>query len=207
MSELVVATHEAAHAAVAFELGLRVELVSIRPGMHFAGIMFHGSPPGRRGDSLRWAAPLPLQPAGLRRRIECKAMVALAGDIATWLYAGEVVDRTVSEDEAQARALVASITGGGSRTPREEGVLAREEQREEPPEGDEATARRLMDALTWDGTGLYWLHALRVETEALLRRERVRREALALRDELVARKAVGARAARRVLMGARGGAA
>ena len=85
-----VAVHEAGHAAASVLLGLRGQgPISCVPAAAYGGVCFVGSP--RRptaADLDGLGRPGPLQPARVRRFLECSVMVHLAGGVIALLYAG-----------------------------------------------------------------------------------------------------------------------
>ena len=99
------ALHESAHAVVALLIGVDVDLVSIRPGKAHAGISFPVMP-GWHGDVRRAAAtPGPFVDPELRRVVEMRAVVSLAGDIGAMLQGPAPSRYGSTRDERLAESL------------------------------------------------------------------------------------------------------
>jgi hypothetical protein len=122
-AKLRTAHHEASHAVVAELLGIRVDVVSIRPAEHHRGMTIHAAygmddevteiVARRHGKSLlaRWGSvPYPLFDPEERRHAESRIMVALAGHMGELLmpeFASAYRDDSADID--QERAIVAAV--------------------------------------------------------------------------------------------------
>jgi hypothetical protein len=102
--------HEAAHAVIALDLGADLDLVSVRRGKACAGITFPLALPGWSGDVAGVVTmPLPLAPADLRRAVEVRVCIYLAGEVGELL----ALDAAYRPDRAcvqGARRLARSLT-------------------------------------------------------------------------------------------------
>ena len=117
------AHHEAAHAVVAELLGIRVDVVSIRPAEHHRGVTIHAAygtddevteiVARRHGKSLlaRWCSvPYPLFDPDERRHAESRIMVSLAGRMGELLAPDPLTGyRDETADVDQERAIVAAV--------------------------------------------------------------------------------------------------
>jgi len=184
------ACHEAAHAAMSYVLGVPLDLVSIGPTARWGGVCF--SRPLRVCDELDVDRPLPLQPARLRRGIETRIMVALAGPL------GELYARPKpagyeppAPDEQVAHELAARLTG------EERELLSCGE--EPGGQSDREDARRLAWALAGAEEAEALVSYLGVATRPLVLSARFRHLLEALAAALLEQEVLGGRAVRRIL--------
>jgi hypothetical protein len=196
-----VAYHEAGHAVMAYTVGRRNGVVSIRPGEHYNGIAFHG--PAPRPSELergKLGLPVPLLPARLRRWIETEILIVVAGREAEFFrfipptrYSGPDPD-----EEAAVRLARASV----ELSTRESEALAAADHAELPV--DERQAEKLAwVAVGPDAEGWAYLNWLRATTRNLVGESGFFRLVEALVPELLRHEVLGGRSVRRILDGAR----
>jgi hypothetical protein len=128
------AHHEVAHAVMALALRVPVDVISVRPTEHFHGIMISAKRTVPSQTSI--GLSLPRLPADLRRYVESRVLVMLAGGLGAQLAGANFDDH-----EAEARAALAILHEPPVLTPREWAVLAAEENSTDPNAGDESNAR------------------------------------------------------------------
>lgn len=163
------AVHESGHAAASFLLGFAgAGPVSIAPGRAYSGICFTGHPERIGPEDLNGMdRPGPLLPARLRRSVETRVMVAMAGDVAAGLFwwAG----RTGRRPEGAGEAVAGRLEGPPLLPPRESRLLG-EWAAAEGIESDAEAAARLLAALHGDDLAVAAAHGryLEAETRRLL---------------------------------------
>lgn len=185
------AIHEASHAAMAFELGRPIEVVSIRPGKHYGGVAPY-RPALYRGDR-KFGLPAILQPAASRRAIETQICVSLAGQIGEdllWPHGRW----GMSEDERQAETAVREFA---RLSKRETALLTALEERDEPLTSDEANASELAEAMSEAEAGDH-LAYLRAVTKSIISSPGFLRLVDALVPVLLDQTAVSGRAVREI---------
>jgi hypothetical protein len=200
------AYHEAAHAIVAELLGVRVDVVSIRPGEHHRGVTIHASLAvddiaeilaRRHGTSLlaRWGVkPYPFFDPEERRRAECSIMVALAGHLGEFLapepFTGFVED-TGADDHARAIAAAAELTA------EQERWLADAEHTETL--GDDDAAFEKARRIAGDEAAAAFVHFLTLETRRLMFSPLVRSLVPPVVDELLRYEAISGETVREIV--------
>jgi hypothetical protein len=186
------AFHEAGHGVVAHALGRRIELLSIRPGAHYAGIAPYVAP--RLPSNGKLHRPAILQDASFRRSVETRACVALAGNLAEE-FAGPTRHRRWS-DERTARKAVSKLA---ELSQRESESLERLERAEEPFPTDDQVAKDMSWILSGE-QGLAHLIYLREVTRTILHSHR--RAVVSLAEALLSKEVVSGRGAREILTAA-----
>jgi hypothetical protein len=193
-----VATHEAGHQAMAFMLGRPVGVSSIEPTEHYSGVAFHrplGIPKGRFAPWL----PVPMQSAVVRRSIEGRILVYLAGPAAEWWLAPvEPVSGYVPDDPDREAAIELARLAAPS--PAETDDLARAAR--DPVRSDEVWAEELAVVFADDETAGAYLHWLEQETRRIVRSRRFAHLVAAIVPQLLEHTTLSGRLARRVLVAA-----
>jgi len=157
--------HEAAHGCLSEALGVEIDLVSARPGQRHLGVTFHGPLPTWSGEaSVIAALPLPLAPADLRRAVEVRVCIALAGELAERLAPLPTGFVGTSEDEVVAERMTRQLT---ELSPRHVELLVTAEAATEVTL-DEEHAWRDAGALTSGDETIAYLGLLRVITRRLV---------------------------------------
>jgi len=203
------AYHEAAHAIVAELLGVRVDVVSIRPAAErHKGVTIHASLGhdevtellGRRqGKSVlaRWGVvPVPFFDPEERRRAETSVMISLAGHLGEFLMpefpSGGYRDDMADID--QARAVAASV----ELTAQQTAWLDDAEHREEIPGDDDAAFQKARWNTGEEAAGAF-VHYLSWETRRLVFSELVRRIIPLVVDRLLAHEIIPGSVVREII--------
>lgn len=141
MSErTLTAYHEAAHAVVALLLDARVEFVSIRPGKQHAGITWtDGLPTWSSDAALAAELPTPLIAADIRRAMEVRMCISLAGDAAAILAPVTSGYIAPTPDQPAAERLARTLE---DLSPRHAELLRAAEERTDPIHTDADLAER-----------------------------------------------------------------
>lgn len=188
-----VATHEAGHAAMAYMLSRRLEAVSIVGSQHYGGVTILASAATPDIDVAELVLPAPLQRARFRRFVESDIMISLAGVSAAFHLATPTretgyVPPEPDEIRAQELARLATMTP----------ATANRLENPSPMATDEEQAERMAWAIAGNQTSAAYLAWLRAETDALVQGERFRKLVAALVPELLRRKQISGRLARRI---------
>ncbi len=190
------ATHESAHAAAAFMLQRRVDLISIVPGARYSGITFLRAAP--RGGEPNLLRPMLLQPARFRRWVETEIVTSLAGPLAAFYLAPDFetgyVPLESDEEHAEKLARLAVLT------PAESEKLANAAEKSHPT--DEERADKLAWAAAGEETAQAYLFYLRAETARMVKGSRFRSLVSALVPVLLQRKTIGDRLATMIMRSA-----
>jgi hypothetical protein len=173
-----------------------VQAVSIVGTEHYGGITLLAAARPRGQGKTNLALPAPLQPARFRRWIESEILISLAGPAAALLLAPDFYTGYVppEPDEQRAEALARLAVLSRGETER----LERAAQAATPSDDDEA--ERLAGAFAGDRTAWAYLGWLRAEADELVKSVRFRRLVAALVPELLERRTISGRLARRVFV-------
>jgi hypothetical protein len=118
------AAHEAGHALALYLTTNRPpELVSTRPGKSFGGVMIPAELPSSTDELLR-DTPSIFQPEGLRRALEARICVFVAGEIAEHLAVGLFPPLTVESKTADTAAAETTAATLSRLAPRHRDLLA-----------------------------------------------------------------------------------
>ena len=143
----VTAHHEAAHAAAAYVLGRRTELVSIRAGQEFSGV--HMTKPVDLSDLELAYVPALLQVPAVWRSSMVSVAIALAGPLGSELAGYRPVGWVApTHDELRAEAQAQAIAGLA--TPQVDQLVSAE-QETKPFLNDEDAAAKASAAAMGDG--------------------------------------------------------
>lgn len=161
------ALHEAGHSYAAWRLGRRLGPVTVRAGRRWAGTSHYHAPTitGRDIDRIDPAAPYPLWPATVRRKVDTIALVAAAGEAAEyvlhWPVNGSIRrGQPLTEQAAEQAAL--------QPTQAEELRLALARADTAGPTDAERLASLAAAAHGEQGARLAWLHYINAEARSLI---------------------------------------
>ena len=198
----VTAFHEASHCVMSFALNLPVDVISIRPGEGYSGVMI-GRPrglPANAENSIGHA--IPRLPASLRRHVESRVMVLLAGRLGGLLvgtegFVGDDEDAVAALDEIHEGVRRSSLSA------REQGLLDAAERDLNPMQSDQERALNLAGLVAMDDTqARLYLAWLRNVTASYVFTWAFRREVELIVPELLEHEVISGRKARSLIRGA-----
>jgi len=188
------AIHEAAHAAMAFTVKRSIEVISIAPARHYAGVTIPRTPTIPGGEPNLFL-PAPMQPWRFRRWIESTVMISQAGPAADCLLRDSPrPPGFLAPDPDEEYAL--SLARMAAPSPVEARSLA---DADKPGPRDEETAMSLAHGIAGD-TAVHYVAWLGQETNRIVVGSRFVRLVDALVPHLLKHTTISGRLARRVMV-------
>ena len=163
------AYHEAGHVVSAYLLGLRVELVTVKPGRTWSGACLT-APTRLAAEGLRYEAPVIMQPTRLRLQIEKLIVHSLAGRIGEELAGYFPVGYNTEPEEERAAAKLVEAT---TLTPAQREMLQRGDD-DQPFRTDDESACALAWTFAARDEAAAFLNLLRCSARVLVYTERFR---------------------------------
>lgn len=191
-----VAVHEAGHAAMGYMLNRPCKMLSITPGLAYAGATFFAAAAVPDFDRADLMLPVFLHPTRFRRFIETEIVISLAGSFAA-LYLSAPRTGYIPEEPDDEHARQIANSAILSRAERE--WLERAAAMPGPFRTDDEDAERLSWAIAGSESAGAYLNWLSAETRHLVLSSRFRGYVDALVPALLEHRTLSGRAARRLM--------